>query len=294
MLTLKKIAVVFTLLFSVSYSFAANIALYSGALKLDSNITGADYLGPIAESDIQYLSFDFAGTGVDHANVYTSTNTNTNASFYSENFCNVEHANLYLSAGAVTKHYSGPDAYITTSSISTQNEKGSPGFFVEVVATQEDENIGDQVIINMSMEPTVTLDGSSCQAWIKGPNGAAQFMVALNPILDENGMPNEESIIFSEDNIISPISFSSYDEMDFPAHIGDVIAVYADFGCSITQPDSTLQSAQILVDINFETGLVTNPADINNDGFVNMLDLAELASNWLWDRSVPVIIEYPQ
>ena len=284
MLLRDKIAGIFSLLLISSTAFAAEVRYHDGALMQFSNISGSG----IAENQVAYLTTESAESGVDHVTSDVSATCNTFSSIWPFDDCGKSMTDLHISASANSVSYVTGYSYNTTASVSAMSEAGHPGYFMIVAPSNDTEKVGDGVKINIDISPNVMIQGDNMNAWIKGLNDMDEFVIALNPILDETGMPNEESIIYSHANINAPVAFSSQESIEIYAEVGDVFAVFAEVGCSTTQADTVFRYVSICMPVSFEVSLISNPADINNDGKVNMLDLSIIAENWFWDRAQAV------
>ena len=274
-----------TLFVTISASYGVDIKYLSGQHTASSTISGTDETGPIRKDDSEIFTENDADTGIDIANTYSSSNANSYLSIYSFPDCTKQLADMHISCSVGSQSYYENSDINVESSTTTANEPESLGYFLEIIASEDGEKTGDKVSISMTLEPYINISGVETYAWMKGPAGRDHFCIALNPEYGEDGMPTEETIIYSHENVLTNTSFSDSGTIEFEARIGDEIGIFLEVGCSTHQTTTDYKYASISTPIYLEMEMLKNSADINNDGYVNMLDVAILANNWLWSRA---------
>ena len=282
---LSKLITLCTLLMVVSISSAVDFQYSSGQQTLNTSISGSDYSGPISNEDSKVFTSSYSDSAIEIVNNYSSSNATANTSLFSFPDCDKQMADMHIACSvSSTSYYDGVDISVNTQ-LTTANEPDGLGYIITIVATEEGEKVGDLVSVSLELNPYVNISGDNTYAWMKGPADRDHFCIALNPEYGEDGMPTEETEIFSHDNILSNVSFNDSIKLEFEAKIGDRIGVFLDLGCTIQQADTNFRYANVSAPIYLEMELYKNRADINNDGYVNLLDVAILADNWLWTRS---------
>ncbi len=283
--TISKIITFCAMFVTASISYAVDLQYDSGQQSITTSISGTDYSGPISNEDSEIFTTSFSDIGIEIVNNYSSSNANTYMSLNSFPDCDKQLADLHASCSVSSISYESGTDIDVLSQFTTANEPDSLGYFVKIIPSEEGEKAGDKVSVTINLNPYVDIKGDNTYVWMRGPAGRDHFCIALNPEYDENGMPTEETEIYSHENILTNSSFSDSGSIEFEAKIGDVIGIFIEVGCSVHQTDTSFRYASVSSPVYFELELLKNSADINNDGYVNMLDVAILANNWLWTRS---------
>ncbi len=280
--TITIIAVVLSLL-STAFS-AALVPQPSNSLFLDS---GAAVESPYGGGSDFYSDWD--SSYLDGGSSVTITNESEVpvAEFHSAassqvnsegpgNVCIEAHSESEAIMSVVTK---GSNAW---SGISSVAPGSSTGIFFDIVPSGPEENIGDIVTLHFNINAEVWAQYAEyCR--IDGGFAGDQLLITRNCADKDSPLPDE--VIWSANRLATTDNEDSYyQDFELTAALGDNIGVH--FGIAtkayLTQYDE-YSYASANLNISIEPGEVRPycRADINSDGKVDLLDLAELAQYWL-------------
>ncbi len=273
----------FCVYFGAIVSEAATLQQVGGGMQGKTKIQGSDGDGAILEEsqDVQTQSIEVFSEFVGN---FTSTLANTYASFNSFEQCGIWSTDFHVNVSAnCYSNISGAEVNCI-GALATRDADPNSGFFFEVVSTEPGEMPGDQVTIDFSWMPYITISGAGCTAKIQGLNGADHFAIALNPSQPVNGMPTAQEEIWTYSNVICTSDYNNYETGSFTARIGDIIGVFMETVVEIDYTGTEFQHLNCSSPFYFEVHIENNPADVNHDGTVNLLDFEILAGQWTWTR----------
>ncbi len=192
---------------------------------------------------------------------------------------------LHLGASASVSTSSTVADVHGSATIETITSPTSHGYFFSIDPNMPGEQIGDQVTVTMDLNIYNNLSGNA-YANVRGSRDMDHIAVTLNetpPVWP--GDPLDIREIWTLPNLMNLTENDMHNyNHTFTAHLGDVIGVFlaADVYAGVT----TSGSANIgcYPSIYFTVELTTNPMDFNNDGYVDLLDMAEFMEEWLWVR----------